>query len=256
MNSWMKKSVGVGLFLLAWEGVAHSGLVPNQYFPTVTQVALAAREMLLSGELLQAEGQTLMRALVGLLLAIGLAVSLAILAARYPLLARMWAPLVESMRSVPPAALVPLGIFALGLTPKLFIGIVVFAGITMVYLPALNALINTEPVQINAARTLGYSRLETLFLVRLPAAWPEIFTGIRVAAGGALIASVASEMLAGKDGLGFLLFDTAFSLRTNAMFAVMLMAALNGILFNQLVLWARRPLAGWQDALNHLGDAR
>ncbi len=141
--------------LLAWEGVAHSGLVPNQYFPTVTQVALAAREMLLSGELLQAEGQTLMRALVGLLLAIGLAVRLAILAARYPLLARMWAPLVEIMRSVPPAALVPLGIFALGLTPKLFIGIVVFAGITMVYLPALNALINTEPVQINAARTLA-----------------------------------------------------------------------------------------------------
>ena len=71
-----------------------------------------------------------------------------------------------------------------------------------------------------------------------------------------MIASVASEMLAGKDGLGFLLYDTAFSLRTSEMFAVMLVAALNGILFNQLVVWARRPFAGWQDSLNRLGDAR
>ena len=255
MNSWLKKGVGVGLFLLIWEGIALSGLVSNRYFPTVTQIVLAAREMLQSGELLQAEGHTLMRALVGLLLAVALGVSFALLAAFYPLLERMWAPLVEIMRSVPPAALVPLGIFALGLTPKLFIGIVVFAAIIMVYMPALNALTNTEPVQINLARTLGYSRLETLFVVRLPAAWPEIFTGIRVAAGSALIAAIVSEMLAGKDGLGFLLFDTAFSLRTSAMFAVLLTAALNGILLNQLVVWARRPIAGWQDTLNRLGDA-
>jgi hypothetical protein len=40
------------------------------------------------------------------------------------------------------------------------------------------------------------------------------------------------------------------------MFAVMLAAALNGILFNQLVVWTRRPLAGWQDKLNAQGDAR
>jgi ABC-type nitrate/sulfonate/bicarbonate transport system permease component len=111
-------------------------------------------------------------------------------------------------------------------------------------------------VQINAARTLGYTRNEMLFRVRLPAAWPEIFTGVRVAAGAALIASIASEMLAGKDGLGFMLFDTAFSMRTKEMFAVMLAAALNGILFNQLVVWTRRPLAGWQDKLNAQGDAR
>lgn len=252
----MKKAAGVVLLLLAWEGIAHLEWVPKAYFPPVTDILVAGREMIQSGELLRAEAQTLTRALSGLVLTIFLGISLALLAARFALLARMWAPVVEIMRSIPPAALVPLAIFALGLTPKLFIGIVVFAGFSTVYLTALNALLNTEPVQIHAARTLGYSRLEALFRVRLPAAMPAIFTGIRVAAGAALIASVASEMLAGKDGLGFLLFDTAFSLRTSEMFAVMLTAALNGILLNQLVVWARRPFADWQDALNRLGDAR
>jgi len=256
LKPWMKKSTGIVLFLLAWEIVARSGFVPRTYFPPVTQILLAGRDMLTSGELLEAEGKTLFRALSGLLLTIAFGVGSALLAARYALVARTWAPVVEIMRSIPPAALVPLAIFALGLTPKLFIGIVVFAGFSTVYLTALNALTNTEPVQINAARTLGYTRNEMLFRVRLPAAWPEIFTGVRVAAGAALIASIASEMLAGKDGLGFMLFDTAFSMRTKEMFAVMLAAALNGILFNQLVVWTRRPLAGWQDKLNAQGDAR
>lgn len=253
---WFKKCVSIALFLLLWEGIARLELVPNEYFPPVTQILLAGWEMLRSGELMLAEIQTLLRALVGGILSIVLGLVMALLGARYQLLARMWSPLVEIVRSIPPAAIVPLAIFALGLTPTLFIGIVVFAGFTTVYLPALNALVNTEPVQIHVARTLGYSRLETLFLVRLPAAWPEIFTGIRVTAGVALIAAVASEMLAGKDGLGFLLFDTAFSLRISEMFAVMLMAALNGILLNQLVVWLRSPFAGWQDKLGQLGDAR
>lgn len=256
MKPWMKQMIGVGLFLLLWEAIARSNIVPRDYFPTVGDIFAALHEMIASGELLRAEGETLTRALAGLLLTVLLGVGLALLAARYSMVKKMWAPLVEIMRSVPPAALVPLAIFVLGLTPKLFIGIVVFAGFSFVYLTALDALINTEPVQINATRTLGYGRTEILLRVRLPAAWPVIFSGVRVAAGAVLIASIVSEMLAGKDGLGFLLFDTAFSLRIKEMYAVILVAALNGILLNQLVLWVRRPFAGWQDQLGRLGEMR
>ena len=253
---WIKKLFSVVLFLSLWEIFARLELVPIAYFPPVSRIFLAGWEMLLSGELLEAEVHTLVRALTGGVLSIILGLLMALLGTRYELLARMWSPLVEIVRSLPPAAIVPLAIFALGLTPTLFISIVVFAGVTTVYLPALHALVNTEPVQIHVARTLGYSRMQTLFKVRLPAAWPEIFTGIRVTAGVALIAAVASEMLAGKDGLGFLLFDTAFSLRISEMFAAMFVAALNGILLNQLVVWLRRPFAGWQDKLGAMGDAR
>jgi ABC-type nitrate/sulfonate/bicarbonate transport system permease component len=256
VNPWFRKALAIACALLAWQGIALSGWVPADHFPAVTQILAAGRDMVRSGELPSAEGQTLLRALTGLLLTVGAGVVLALLAARHAVLARMWAPVVEIMRSIPPAALVPLAIFVLGLTPKLFIGIVVYAGFSTVYLTTLHALLNVEPVQIHAARTMGYSRLETLLRVRLPAATPAMFTGIRVAAGSALIASVASEMLAGKDGLGFLLFDTAFSLRTPEMFAVMFVAALNGILFNQFVVWARRPFARWQDRLHALGGTR
>ncbi|WP_397475186.1 ABC transporter permease [Pusillimonas sp.] len=250
----MRKLFSLILFAVAWQLVTMSGVVSQTYLPSVDSILRAGWEMTLSGELVDAEIHTLTRALLGGVLSVALGLVMALFAARIPVLARMWAPLVEIIRSIPPAAIVPLGIFALGLTPTLFIGVVVFAGFSTVYIPALRALSNTEPIQVYMARTLGYGPVETLLRVRLPAAWPEIFTGIRVTAGMALIAAVASEMLAGKDGLGFLLFDTAFSLRTSEMFAAMLVAALNGILLNQIVMWLRRPFAGWQDALSKLGN--
>lgn len=254
MKTFATRMASILLVLLVWELVARSGAVPQDYFPTVPSILRAAWAMIGSGELVRAEGQTLVRAVSGLLLTIVFGMACALLAARFTIVARALAPLIEVMRSIPPAALVPLAIFLLGLTPVLFIGIVVFAGFSTVYLTTLHGLNATEPVQIHVARTLGYSRLEILFRIRLHAAWPSVFTGIRVAAGSALIASIASEMLAGKDGLGFLLFDTAFSLRTSEMFSVMLVAALNGIFFNVLVMTARRPLAGWQDQLARLGE--
>lgn len=254
MNAGAKRLASVALVLLSWEAVARSGIVPRAYFPPVIDILSAGATMIGTGELLNAEFQTLARALGGLLLTVALGLGSALVAARFRLVARAIAPIVEVMRSIPPAALVPLAIFALGLTPVLFIGIIVFAGFSTVYLTALHGINSTEPVQVNVARTLGYSRLQTLFVVQLPAAWPSVFTGIRVAAGSALIASIASEMLAGKDGLGFLLFDTAFSLRTSEMYSVMLVAALNGILFNAIVMASRRPFADWQDRLSRIGE--
>ena len=64
--------------------------------------------------------------------------------------------------------------------------------------------------------------------LRLPAALPEIMTGVRIGAGVALLATIAAEMLAGQSGLGFLLYDAAFSLRTPEMFAMMAGRALWG----------------------------
>ena len=255
MKAAGKKIASVAIALIAWEAVSRSGLVPHAYFPSVIAILRALVSMVRGGKLLHAEVATMARAVGGLLLTVILGIIMGVLAARFNLVARAIAPIVEIMRSIPPAALVPLAIFALGLTPLLFLGIVVFAGFSTVYLTSLQGLLDAEPVQIYVARSLGCGRLETLLRVRLQSAWPVIFTGIRVAVGSALIATIASEMLAGKDGLGFLLYETAFSLRTKEMFAVMLTVALDGLLLNQVIVLIRLQVAGWQAQLNQLGEA-
>jgi ABC-type nitrate/sulfonate/bicarbonate transport system permease component len=254
MAAW-KALVGLLGFALLWQCVVWSGAVPPEYLPGVPAIAGSFADQLRTMEFWHNEGLTLLRALTGLLLAIAAGGGAAILGARYPMVSRALSPLVETLRSLPPAALVPLSIFALGLGMPLFLFIISFAGVWTVYVSASNALAASEPVQIHGALTLGYSRWEILWRVRVPAALPEMFSGMRIAAGACLIASVAVEMLAGKDGIGFLLYDTAFALRTADMFALLCVAGFNGVLFNQMVMGTRRLLVGWHDRLTALAQA-
>lgn len=253
--SWTKPLVGLAGLLLVWQAVVLSGHIPQEYLPGVPAIGHALLEQLGSSEFWVGEALTLSRAVGGLALAVLTGVGVALLGARHRVVERALSPLLQIMLSLPPAALVPLSIFALGLGAKLFAFIIWFACVWTIYASAINALKASEPVQLNAARTFGYRGWEIILRVGLPAAWPEIFTGIRIAAAGSLMAAVAAEMLAGKDGLGFMLYDTGFSLRIPEMFALLAVAGLNGVLLNALIMYLRRRVAGWHDMLAAMVDA-
>jgi ABC-type nitrate/sulfonate/bicarbonate transport system permease component len=74
---------------------------------------------------------------------------------------------------------------------------------------------------------------------------PEVFAGIRYAATISLIAVIVSEMLAGRDGVGFMIFKKAFAMRTPEVFALMFVVGINGVLLNGLVNILRRSFTGW-----------
>jgi ABC-type nitrate/sulfonate/bicarbonate transport system permease component len=83
----------------------------------------------------------------------------------------------------------------------------------------------------------------------LPQAMPQIFVGIRIAATVSLIGSIVTDMFAGQDGLGYLLFERAFALRIPDVFALTLLCGLNGMIFNEMVLLLRRLMIGWHEQM-------
>lgn len=166
-----------------------------------------------------------------------------------PLISRAFDPIAEFLRPLPPAAIVPMAIFFLGLGWKLYAFILIFACFWPVYLNAAQALKATSNVQIETARATGYDTWEIIAYVRLPAALPTIFIGIRLAAAVALIAAVAAEMIAGRDGLGFYLIDAGFTLRVPETFAGLLAAMVAGLLINSLVAALRGVCVGWHDVM-------
>jgi NitT/TauT family transport system permease protein len=245
----LRNILGVMVFLLIWEGVARSGWVPANYFPSLGTIAVSFTELVRTGNLVAAEGITLSRALLGLGIGLVLALGLALAGALWPEVGRALRPLSELMRNLPPAALVPLTIFFLGLGPLMTLFIVAFSAIWPVYLNAAAALSTTDPLLRHSARACGLKPLSILRQVRLPAALPDIFTGIRIAAGTALLATVATEILAGQDGIGWLLADSAFTLHIPETFACLFVAGLNGILLTVLLELVRRPLLSWHDGM-------
>jgi NitT/TauT family transport system permease protein len=249
----IRKFVGLAGLLVLWQVVAMSGLAPVEYFPTAPSIAAALLGLATSADFVAQLVVTSSHAVVGLAVAAALAVAIAVIAARFELVGRTLDPLVSILRVLPPPAIVPISIFALGLGPRLFLFIVVFAAIWPVYLNAANALSAAEPAQILTGRSVGLSDWGILFTLRLPAAMPEIVTGIRVGGGIALLAAVASEMLAGQGGLGFVLYNSAFTLQVPDMYATMLVIGLLGVMLNLLFGRMSRLVVGWHVALHAQG---
>lgn len=251
---WAKGALGIGLLLVAWEVVARAQLVPAERFPELTVVLAALADLAVSPGFLVELSTTWGRALLGLALGVALGLALALVTANFASVRRTLDPLIEMLRVLPPPALVPISIFIFGLGLKLFLFIIAFAAIWPVYINAANALAASEPVQLATGRAFGYSRSEILLRLRLPAAMPGIFTGIRIGGGLAVLATVAAEMLAGQSGAGFLLYDAAFTLRSADMFAIMLVIGATGVLMNLLIASLRRLTMGWHIRLTAMGE--
>lgn len=251
MTSITRSLLGIAILLAAWQLVALSGVVPRQYFPGLGEVLDATLDLTRRGELLPAAAITTSRALGGLAGAIVLGLSLALLATRYPLLGRALAPIADLFRSLPPAAITPISIFFLGLGWKLYTFILIFTCFWPIFLNAYTALNAVPSQQLASARVFGYGGWHRLLMVQLPAALPDTFIGIRLAAAVALIAAIAAEMLAGRDGLGYLMSSAAFSLRIPDTFVGLAAVMLLGLLLNELVVAARRLVIGWHETMTN-----
>lgn len=249
MKQWMKPCIGFLAGCAVWQFTVWSGHVPKEFMPGVGTVFEALVGELRSDEFWQNEPLTLMRTLIGLIAAVALGFAAALLAARHRIVEDAFRPVVNIMRSLPPAAIVPLSIFALGLGMKLFIFIVCFSGVWTVYVSATTALADNEPVQLRSARTLGYSEWEILWQVRIPAAMPAMLTGVRLSVADCLIATIAAEMLAGSNGIGYMLYDSAFSMHIADTFALLVVAGFNGLIFNQVVLRLRAVTVPWHESI-------
>lgn len=248
-----RRPLGLLVFLVLWQVISISGLVSSEFMPGLGTIGAAVFDFLGRAEFWQSFSATVQRMVFGLIVAVLLALLLAVVAGRYPLVRRMLLPITDILRSLPPPALVPLLIFVLGIGPQLFYFIVIYGCMWPTYISASNALATAEPVQVNTGRSFGLSNWQIMWQIRVPAALPEVFTGIRLSAGISLLATVATEMLVGGTGLGALIFDAGFSLLWGDMYALMFVIGVLGILMNQAVHLIRQPLAGWQSQYSAMG---
>lgn len=234
------------LLILAavWQLVYALGVTNPKYFPSIFDVGKAFAGLAANG-LLFTDAISLGRAAIGLCVASLLGIALAILADTYPAFGKGFGYVSDLVQPVPPAALVPMAVFSLGLGWKLYGFIIIIVTVWPPFMNGVRALSSVSAVQLNAGRMLGCEKWELLRSIKLPAAMPEIFSGIRYAATLAIIAVTVAEMLAGRDGIGFMIFKKAFALRTADVFALMFMVAINGVLLNILVGFLRRAVTGW-----------
>ncbi len=212
----------LAILALLWEAVTRLGLVSRALLPPFSVVLIAFWHMLADGTLIDNAVPSLLRGAAGLALAIvvgfGIGAGMA-LGRRFQ---TIMGPLVQAFYPLPKTALVPLVMvwFGLGSTAKI---VLIFLGCLLpVVLGTYNGLRGIDRVLVWSARSLGASRRVVLFDVLLPAAMPQILTGLRTATAFAFLLMVASELIIANNGLGYLIGSLGDDGAYPAMFAAIL----------------------------------
>jgi len=143
--------------------------------------------------------------------ALGIAISCGILIGfalgLYRFAAEVGEPVLVALYSIPKITLYPVVLLAFGIGMPAKIAFGALHGIMPIAIFALGAVRNLNPVYLKAARVMRLPPVRIATRVLLPAAIPEIFTGIRIGFSLTLIGTLLGEMFASQRGLGFLLIQ-------------------------------------------------
>jgi ABC-type nitrate/sulfonate/bicarbonate transport system permease component len=234
----------------AWEWLARSGAVTPFMLPRLSLVLERIGADLVGGELLLNTGVTLYRAMTGFLIAAIAGIVLGMAISRGRLAHWFFDPIVSVGFPMPKVAFLPVVILWLGVYDRSKITMVVLDAIFPVITATVVGIRGVERELIWSARNMGAGDREILWQIALPAALPQIITGLQVALPIALIVAIVTEMLMGGYGLGGAMMMASRFADSRGVFAGIVEIAVVGYVMVKITAVLRRRLLLWhQEAL-------
>lgn len=226
--------------LAIWQAVVSLGNYSEYLLPTPLLVSEGIRELVRDGQLWNYVWVSLLRFGAGYLAAALLALPLGLLFGRCPLLWSAIDPLVQVLRPISPIAWFPLISLWFGIGNLPAIVIIFIAAFYPILLSTVVAVRTVPPLYLKVANNFGASQVSVLRDVIIPAAFPQITSGLHIAIGSAWIFLVAGEMLGVRSGLGYLIIDSRNNLRTDLVIVGILLIGLSGLVIDRLMGLAER----------------
>jgi len=230
--------------LLAWQ--LWTASADSQYFPRLSTILVEFREMWLFSEF----GTHVVPSLKRIALGFGIAVVVGI-ALGIPLGLSLWGraaamPHIEFWRAIPPPALLPISIILLhsiGDVQK--VSLIAFFCVFPILLNTIDGVRGIEPTLIDTARSYGVPRLERIRRIVLPAALPQIVSGMRISLSLAVIIMVVAEYFSSTSGVGYVLLISKNTFELGPMWAAILLIGVLGYLLNLAFVLAERRVLAW-----------
>jgi len=232
----------VGTALLAELVVIVTG-TSELVFPRPTSVATAAWEQ--RATLGPALAATTMSVVIGLFFSAltGIVVAIALSSSRW--IERAFYPYAIFFQIVPIVAIAPLLVIWFGYGIRTVVAAAFVVSVFPVIANTLTGLQSVDPALRDLFRLYGASRGARLWKLELPSALPFVMTGLRIAAGLAVIGAIVGEFVGG-GGLGVIVLGAMRQQRTDLVFAAVLYASVLGLCLFALVSWiSRLTLRNW-----------
>jgi ABC-type nitrate/sulfonate/bicarbonate transport system permease component len=233
------------VLVVAWEAASRSGIVTPFLLPPLSAVLARVGEDAMSGELVVNLGLTLYRALAGFAIAGIAGIVLGILMTRRPWVRWFFDPIVSVGFPMPKIAFLPVFMLWLGLYDVSKISMAVFNAIFPVIAATMAAAEGVDRHLLWSARSLGASERQLLREIILPAALPQILTGLQVALPISMIVMIVTEMLMGGQGLGGAMIAASRYADSPGVFAGIVEIAIAGLCLVKGMTMLRRNLLIW-----------
>jgi len=238
------------LILAAWFFVTANGAAPAIILPSPATVAASFADMFwrgYSGIAISTHiAVSLWRVATAFVIGATLGIVIGLIRGRVPSIDALFIVPSEIVRPIPPLGLIPLFIlwFGIGELSKILLILLSVFLIMMVSAQAGARACGLD--QLRAAQSMGANRWQTFTFVVLPSALPQIMTGLRVAMGTALTILVASELLGGDRGLGFVILDASSFFRTPYVLAGIIIIGAIGLISDRGIAFVSRRIVHWE----------
>lgn len=236
----------LALLVALWWLASHGQWVSKVFLPTPEATIGSLVEGLGEGELLGFTASTVLRMLLGWLLASLIGVALGALIGSSAAARAYIQPTLEFVRPLPASAILPLAIAVFGLSPGMVLFVVAFGAMWPVLLATIHGFASVHVRLREVAEALQLTRTGFALKVGLPNAMPDILSGMRLSMTVSLIVAVVGEMIASQSGLGQAILLAARSFRSSELFAGVILLGMIGFASNSVLALVERRLLRWQ----------
>jgi ABC-type nitrate/sulfonate/bicarbonate transport system permease component len=213
--------IAIAVFLGLWELISRVLGDRAVLFPPPETCAIALVRWILHDHFARDLGASYGRFLAGLGLGATLAILIGLITGRNRFASQALSPLLNSLRALPPIALLPLVTLLVGVSDGARISVIAFGTFFPVWVSTHTGATHVPDRLIWAAQTLTKSRRRILIEVILPSCMVHILSGIRVAIGVGFTLVFVGELLGATSGLGFKIGIWQLAYRTDSMLAAL-----------------------------------
>lgn len=237
--------LGIASLLVGWQLLGTVGLVPRSSLPGPLDVGKAVPTLLADSEFRSGAADTLFNWVTTVVIGSVAAVAIGLVASSSARLRRPTELVVNTFRAVPATALIPIAVLMFGLGSQMKISVAIYAIFWPILINTIYGVATTEPMRLDAARSMHWRWWRRQMFVTLPSAIPSILTGIRISVGIALVVIISTELLGARYGVGTVLVQYTQADRPDIVYAGVLALGVVGAAAFSLMLRTEHRLVKW-----------
>ncbi|MBL0423359.1 ABC transporter permease [Ramlibacter sp. AW1] len=249
-HAWIERAAALGFaasVLLLWQLLAATEFISPLFFPSPGRTLSELWAQASDGRLWAPLLASTQRMVLGWLVASLLGVVAGALIASSRTVHQLFNPLLEFLRPLPAAAVIPVAILAFGLSDRMSTAVIAFGSIWPVLLASVHGFSAVDERLHEVSRALRMPMVARFWKVALPSALPDILAGARVGLAVALILAVVTEMQASLPGIGQNLLMAQRAFRTPELYAGVVVLGLLGFVASALLTGIERRMLRWRE---------